>query len=129
MNYNFIVIDDNPIDLLVASRMLEHAFGSIVVPLKGSKEALDYFKHNPVQQNTIILLDIKMPEFDGFQFLEHFEYFKESFRHNSRIFLLSSSLDRYDIERAADHKLVVKLLNKPINTDELKDLLRESDKE
>lgn len=124
MNYNFIVIDDNPIDLLVASRLLEYTFGVGVISLRGSKEGLEFFKNHKVSENTIILLDIKMPELDGFQFLDHFEYFKESFRQNSRIFLLSSSLDPTDIERAARHKLVVKMLNKPLNIEELKLLLQ-----
>jgi CheY-like chemotaxis protein len=128
MKHKFIVIDDNPVDLLVASRMVEYAFETSVISLKGSTDALDYFKHNSIEENTIILLDIKMPEFDGFQFLDHFEFFKESFRHRSRIFLLTSSLDKHDLERAASHNLVVKLLNKPLNVDELKQLLLHSEK-
>ena len=128
MSLNFIVIDDNAVDLLVSSRLVEYAFGSVVISLKGSTEALKYFEHNLVSENTVILLDIKMPDMDAFQFLDHFMFFKESIKKNTRIFLLSSTLDRNDLERAENHKLVVKLLNKPLNTDELKELLREPEK-
>ena len=119
---NFYIIDDNPIDLLVSSKMVQRTFGGQVKTLNGGSEAIDYFKSETVKDNSIILLDVKMPEMDGFEFLTCFEPFVANAK-DIRIFMLSSTLDRYDLDRAAKHKRVTKLLNKPLDTEELKGLL------
>lgn len=60
-----LVVDDNGLNLRVAEKMLEKQFK--VATVSSGKEALEYVK------NTIpdlILLDIHMPEMDGFEVLE-----------------------------------------------------------
>jgi signal transduction histidine kinase/CheY-like chemotaxis protein len=56
-----LVVDDNPINLLVARKMVQK-FGADVTTAKNGREAINLVKENPFD---IILMDIQMPELDG----------------------------------------------------------------
>lgn len=62
---NILVIDDEPQDLEVMSLYLKDIAEVHTVP--SGKKALEYVKQNEVD---IILLDVEMPNMDGFQTLE-----------------------------------------------------------
>jgi len=61
---NLLLVEDNPINSLVASGLLKHA-GANVVSVESGVEALSFLS----QENDIdlILMDIQMPDFDGYQ--------------------------------------------------------------
>ncbi|WP_438466913.1 PAS domain S-box protein [Marinomonas sp. PE14-40] len=61
---NLLLVEDNPINSLVAAGLLQHA-GANVVSVASGVEALSYLS----QENEInlILMDIQMPDFDGYQ--------------------------------------------------------------
>ena len=56
-----LVVDDNPINLLVAKKMVQK-FGAAVSTASNGKEAVDLVVNN---QYDVILMDIQMPELDG----------------------------------------------------------------
>ena len=72
-----IVIDDNPIDRFVEERIvlnLQCAKGAS--SQNGVRSAMEYLTENQNSLDkipSIILLDINMPEIDGFEFLDMFE--------------------------------------------------------
>lgn len=57
-----LIVDDDRVNLIIAKRLLSKEFEVITVD-SGAK-ALDYLKDNPVD---LILLDIQMPQMDGFE--------------------------------------------------------------
>lgn len=61
---NLLLVEDNPINSLVAAGLLKHA-GANVISLESGVEALSFLS----QDNDIdlILMDIQMPDFDGYQ--------------------------------------------------------------
>jgi CheY-like chemotaxis protein len=61
---NLLLVEDNPINSLVAAGLLKHA-GANVTSLESGVEALSFLS----QDNDIdlILMDIQMPDFDGYQ--------------------------------------------------------------
>ena len=61
---NLLLVEDNPINSLVAAGLLKHA-GANVTAVDSGVEALAYLSH----ENSIhlILMDIQMPDFDGYQ--------------------------------------------------------------
>ena len=61
---HILVVDDEPMNLRIAERMLEKSF--CVSCAKSGKEALELLKKELPQ---LILLDLHMPEMDGFQML------------------------------------------------------------
>jgi len=125
--FRFLVVDDNKIDQLVTRQLLKIKLGVTEVNQAGNGvEALEWIKVNsevPDAREVIILLDIKMPEMDGFGFLEAFEELDGKLKDTIKIIMVSSTLDPIDIERAECHKQVKKLLTKPLPITELADYL------
>ncbi len=123
----FLVVDDNKIDQLVSRQLLKTKFGiTDVTPASNGNEALEWLAAHAKDENcagVIVLLDIKMPEMDGFTFLEAFDRLEEGVKNNTRIIMVSSTLDPVDIERAEKHKQVKKLLTKPLPIVELTEYL------
>lgn len=62
---HILVVDDDEMNLLIAKRILSKYFD--VATVMSGKEAFTYLEVNPVD---LILLDICMPEMDGFMFMK-----------------------------------------------------------
>ncbi len=121
-----MLIDDNIIDLKINSKLIElTGMFSEIIACKSGQEALHYFSSLANQADklpTLILLDIQMPEMDGFEFLEHYKKFPSAFKEKCAIAMLSSTLDFGDIQRAEANPHVIKLMKKPLQLAELKKL-------
>jgi CheY-like chemotaxis protein len=108
-----LLIDDNRIDLLINEKLVQRYFPEAEVTKKSlAKEALDYLHHTSTYPD-LILLDIKMPEMDGFEFLDRLADYP--FAQSLVIFMLSSSIDPSDLSRADENDLVAGYLQKPIS--------------
>jgi CheY-like chemotaxis protein len=126
MRHTFLVVDDNKIDQLVTRQLLKVKLGITEInQASNGVEALEWINgYNPEPNcRLIILLDIKMPELDGFGFLEAFEKLDENLKEITKIIMVSSTLDPVDTERAGRHKQVEKLLTKPLPINELAEYL------
>lgn len=113
-----MLIDDNHIDLKINSKIIgiTKLFDEIISCQSG-EEAIAYFtshENQPDKLPHLILLDIQMPEMDGFEFLENYKLLPEELKASSRIAMLSSTLDFGDIRRAEANPYVIKLLKKPL---------------
>ncbi|RZK21979.1 MAG: response regulator [Flavobacterium sp.] len=123
-----MLIDDNEIDLKINSKIITLAklFEEIIICQSG-EESLDYLnKHinQPEKLPNFILLDIQMPEMDGFEFLDHYKRLPKNFTSICPVAMLSSTLDFGDIKRAEANVYVVKLLKKPLSPAELSALIK-----
>jgi len=120
-DYFYLIVDDNRIDQLVARQLLTNKGVSDIYAVNSGLEAIEWLKSNAIKlnQSLVILLDIKMPEMDGFAFLDAYENLEEQLKQLTKIFMVSSTLDSYDIERAIQHKYVKQLLSKPLPIDQL----------
>lgn len=113
-----MLIDDNTIDLKINSKIIgiTKLFDDIILCQSG-EEAIAYFLANEKERERLphlILLDIQMPEMDGFEFLDNYKLLPEELKDNTRIAMLSSTLDFGDIRRAEANPYVIKLLKKPL---------------
>ena len=122
-----MLIDDNVIDLKIHSKLITIAkFFDEIISCQSGDDALDYIKANinePQKLPRFILLDIQMPEMDGFEFLELYKKLPQSFTDNCQIAMLSSTLDFGDIKKAEANPYVLKLLRKPLAIADLKKLI------
>jgi CheY-like chemotaxis protein len=125
-NYKILIIDDNTIDQIVTKQLLKKTFGiTDVSTANNGKEGIQWLnKHKRYfEESLIILLDIKMPEMDGFEFLLEYETLPEELKKETQIFMLSSTLDPNDIRRAENNKYVKTLLSKPLPIKEFGEMI------
>jgi CheY-like chemotaxis protein len=73
-------------------------------------EALDDLKNKVKTDNVpdLILLDINMPVYDGWQFLEEFKKLKENLTKEITVYLVSSSNDITDLNKYKEYQDEVK---------------------
>ena len=70
-----------------------------------------------LEENTpdVILLDINMPELDGWEFLKSYRAYQDIGHFKARIYVVSSSINPHDMERAMRDPLVSEYLVKPVS--------------
>lgn len=124
-----ILIDDNEVDLLLHERLITiQQISRTVLAFNNPNKALEFLSSNislPKIPPTVILLDIQMPEMDGFEFLEAFDSYPHKIKSQCHIIMVSSSLDYRDLSRTYASPMVVKLLKKPLLAVEVKNTIIE----
>jgi len=118
-----MVIDDNAIDRYVAEHVIKsQCFAEEVITKESARAGLEYLEAlsgTAEELPQLIFLDIRMPEVDGFGFLELYDKLPEVVKKNCIIMMLSTSLNPEDHERAAENPFVNRFLNKPLNKEKL----------
>ena len=115
------IIDDDKIYVNLVKKIIEiKKLSENLLIYKNGKEALDYFKYimeNATDENKlpdIIFLDLNMPVMDGWEFLNEFIKIKNNLNKKITLYVVSSSIDPRDLERARSINLVTDYLIKPI---------------
>lgn len=123
---NILLIDDSEIDNFINKSVLVKANITETIRVETSAvNALDYLKKQTITFPDIIFLDIRMPEMDGFEFLEECVNFPENLKSKCSVFMLSSSIDPKDALRAAQYSSVKKYLTKPLTQDVINTILKD----
>lgn len=112
------LVDDDSIFQLTASRMLKSSGEQTnILQFSNGEEALRYLLTNADEKQNlpdIILLDINMPHVDGWMFLNDYTDLKKKLSKDILIYMVSSSIDPTDINRAKSNAHVEDFLIKPI---------------
>jgi len=121
----YIVIDDDVLNNMICKITLEMALGAVQVETFSNAEiALEFIRTNYEDVTddavTLILLDINMPIMSGWEFLDSFDAFSDEIKKQFRIYLLSSSVDDRDKEKAKQNRNVIDYLSKPLSKDMVK---------
>jgi CheY-like chemotaxis protein len=120
-----LVDDDNASNFLNKTLIEDLEVAEKVVISKNGREALNFISSCSLQLSDakeslpeVILLDLNMPVMDGFEFLEEFEKLKINSSKSVLIFLLTSSSNSRDIEKARQYT-VAGYLNKPLTEEKV----------
>jgi CheY-like chemotaxis protein len=121
------IVEDDPTHLFITRKYLElSGIVENIMIYKNGKEAYDKLKAiflNSESLPEIILLDLNMPIWDGWQFLEEFN--KIPIEKEIKIYILTSSTSKEDQIKAAEYNLNSNYLIKPISLNEIKSVLIE----
>lgn len=119
-----IIVDDNPIERYCSSRMIiNNNFGKKVVEFSLAREAIAYLEENHERHDQlpeVIFIDLYMPYFSGFEFLEAYDKLPLTLKNKVQVFIVSNTIDNLDITRVCTDPNVVSFVQKPI-TKELLD--------
>ena len=122
----YILIDDDPIINLVHKKVIiKNDLEAEVTDFISGKKALDYLKNSNDTEKNIILLDINMPEMNGFEFLGALLKNKNIDCNKLKIFILTSSLNVKDKEQAGKYPILKGYLEKPLNILNFKELIQQ----
>ena len=113
-----MLIDDDPLDIFINTKLLRlNNFSEELIVCKDAEDALKLLGIDRVKPD-IILLDIRMPIMDGFKFLEEYDKLDID-KSDTKIVMLSSSINPLDIERSMNNKYITRFLDKPLTVDKL----------
>jgi len=117
--YNICLIDDDRIYQFTAKKIIESTgFTQGLLSFYNGQEAIEYFNNHANDLSKlpdIIFLDINMPIKDGWQFLEEFKQMVQTIGKDITIFMVSSSVDDYDIKKSKEYQVVTDYIIKPIS--------------
>ena len=117
-----LLVEDDPITILVCDRIIKMtSFAERVTTCENGKIAIDFLASLEAEQKLppVIFLDINMPVMNGWDFLEEFESLKLKFKQLPRIYLLSSTVDPEDYQKAKKFSQVEDFISKPLSKEAL----------
>ncbi|TAE10998.1 MAG: response regulator [Bacteroidetes bacterium] len=118
------VIDDDAIYQLITQKELEQHGPHITCKnYYNGASALQALQELP-EPPAIILLDLNMPIMDGWEFLEAYQQLPTSLTQHIQLYVVSSSIDYRDIDRAKENPLVSDFIIKPITSTNFSQILQ-----
>jgi CheY-like chemotaxis protein len=114
-----MIVDDSELQLFIAKTLIsKHSVSKSTVAFVNPLGALEYLssiKDTPEEYPDLILLDISMPEMDGFEFLDTYISMPGHLNEKCPVAMLTSSSDVRDIQRAQSYQSVKGYFLKPID--------------
>ena len=123
------IVDDDKVHTYILTKLIQkfELSESIISYANGEKaiEAFLEMSSKSMPLPNVILLDINMPEMDGWEFIDAFRKLKKSTDKKTAIYISSSSISFEDQEKAASYPEVLNYLAKPIEPHTLLSIIRE----
>lgn len=128
---DFIIIDDDPINnklcqLNIKKTVPEAYIRTFTNPEEGLKYLQELFNVDE-KNDTILYLDINMPEMNGWEFMEKFEKFNPEIRELVKVYILSSSVNPRDREKAMSNDNIEDYVVKPLTSDAIRKSIKSMD--
>lgn len=118
-----IIIDDDRVTVFMSKKLIHTYNENVVVDtFQSGLEALAYLRENPIAPETVILLDINMPNYSGWDFLKDFE----ELNMDCKVFMFSASIDTQDIEKSNSFDKVQGFISKPLTSEKVGQLFQNS---
>lgn len=119
-----LLIDDDEIALMLSEMVIDqNDLTEEVVKLTNGKQGLDFFEDQAdgltqgrnKEAPSLVFLDLNMPVMNGWDFLDGFSQNYQSLFPDTRVVVLSSTVDPKDFVRAGQYDFVADFLNKPLS--------------
>src|SRR3954447_21497508 len=124
-------IDDDHITLVLCDMVIKKSgFANEVITAKNGKEGLAWFSAYFSKNNTaprperpiVIFLDLNMPVMNGWDFLEDYLMKYAERLPETKVVILSSTVNPEDFLRANRYDVVIDFINKPLTPEGLDEL-------
>jgi CheY-like chemotaxis protein len=114
-----VIVDDDPIDHYLMQHILQDKtlFDQTTYTMDGAL-VLDYLEENTGDAEAlpdVILLDLHMPNFSGWEFLDRLEKMYSSLAKNIKVHILTSSIRPADKERSRQYPFIKSYISKPFS--------------
>jgi CheY-like chemotaxis protein len=119
------IIDDDKIYVNLVKKIIEtKKLCDNLLIFNDGKQSIEYFEALLTNLSEdkipdVIFLDLNMPVMDGWGFIERFTKIKNKFNKLITVYIVSSSINPSDLDRAKTFSSVEDYLIKPVRIDEL----------
>jgi len=124
------LVDDDKIFQMTASKTIMAAnLTDKILQFENGEDALDFLKDHARDTDTLpdyIFLDINMPYVDGWMFMEDYADIKINLSKTIHIFMVSSSIDPRDMDRARKNSDIREYVIKPVTREKFIELLQKA---
>lgn len=125
-----LCVDDDSISLTISKLLLRRTgFSEVIDTAVDGSDALEYFEiifRDSVdvieEAPQLVLLDINMPVLNGWEFLDAYMRLYANRLPDTKIVILSSTIDPEDFARAKKYPVVTQFLSKPLSVENLNEL-------
>ncbi len=122
-DWSILLVDDDDTTNFLNNLLIKDVHPSIEVHTEAGAVAALRFLDKLSEKSTsprklLVFFDINMPEMDGFEFLDAYEQ-RDFPQIETAIIMLTSSINRRDIDRAKEHSLY-DIIEKPLTPEKLK---------
>ncbi len=124
----FILIDDEVYSNKIGRAFIKKVYpGAEIIDFLSPLQALLYIdkEYKDCFVPTAILLDINMPELNGWQLLEKLQQMPLPVKECIAVFMLSSSIDPSDKQKAKEYPLISGYIEKPLSREVLRRMFGE----
>jgi len=122
-----VLVDDDDIFNMLHGEVLKRLIPDVRIDVfKSGQEVLHFMEQEPSHAIDLLFLDIRMPVMGGFEVLDAMATMAPERFTGTRIYVLSSTLDDRDLQRAKETPLVTDFIGKPMSFDTLRSILGQS---
>jgi CheY-like chemotaxis protein len=115
-------IDDDPITMMLFKKVVQKAaFAKEIINATNGEEAISLINNvtDEEAKPRLIFLDLNMPVMGGWEFLDLFNASNYFNSNNTKVIILTSTIDPQDIKKSKSYPNVIEFLSKPITVEML----------
>nr|WP_315200577.1 response regulator [uncultured Flavobacterium sp.] len=115
-------IDDDPITLMLFKKVVQKAsFAKEIIYAHNGQEAITFIDNIKSEDTKpqLLFLDLNMPVMGGWEFLDLFNNSNYYLSNNTKVIILTSTIDPEDIKKSKSYPNVIEFLSKPITVEML----------
>ncbi len=121
-----LVDDDTVFQYIMEHTISKKKLANTILKFMDGETAINFIirnLHNQSKLPEFILLDLNMPVMDGWEFLQEFLIIQSQLKKKITIYIVTSSVNDSDIEKAQNFQIISGYLVKPITEEKLIEIL------
>ena len=120
-----LIIDDDDLSIFLIGLTIEEIpFIKSYKSVTSGWEALEFLEESDGQSPDLILVDLNMPEMDGFEFIQHFEDKFAAENPETKIIVITSSQRENDKAKSLAFKSVRGFIQKPLTEEKIESIFK-----